>query len=98
MLRISADGKKVDVLATGLRNPDGLGLFPDGSITVPCSEGEWTPASMLCLVRPGKNKPFLGKIGGTEPAYFGNGGPRNGKAPDLPFVYLPRGLDNSSGK
>jgi len=97
VLRIAADGKKVEVLATGLRNPDGLGLFPDGSITVPASEGEWTPASMLCLIRPGKNKPFLGKIGGTEPAFFGYRGPRNGKAPDLPFVYLPRGLDNSSG-
>lgn len=97
VLRISSDGKRVEVLATGLRNPDGLGLFPDGSITVPCSEGEWTPSSMLCLIRPGTNKPFLGKIGGTEPAFFGYRGPRNGKAPDLPFVYLPRGLDNSSG-
>lgn len=97
VLRIAPDGTKADVLATGLRNPDGLGLYPDGSLTVPCSEGEWTPASMLCLVRPGKNRPFLGKIGGTEPAFFGYRGPREGKAPDLPFVYLPRGLDNSSG-
>src|SRR5262245_2549005 len=52
LLRISADGKRADVIATGFRNPDGLGLLPDGSITVPCSEGEWTPASMVCLVKP----------------------------------------------
>src|SRR5207248_9756629 len=52
LLRIAADGKKVDVLATGFRNPDGLGLYPDGAVTVPCSEGDWTPASMVCLVRP----------------------------------------------
>ncbi len=31
------------------------------------------------------------------PMYFGYGGPRGGQAPDLPLVYLPRGLDNSSG-
>src|SRR5262249_25586084 len=28
---------------------------------------------------------------------FGYGGPRNGRPPQLPLVYLPRGLDNSSG-
>jgi azurin len=74
----------VDVLATGLRNADGLGLSPpDGVLTVPNSEGEWTPASMVCEVR----------IGG----HYGSGGPRAGQAPDVPLVYLPRGLDNSSG-
>ena len=52
LVRISADGRKAEVLATGFRNPDGLALLPDGSITVPCSEGDWTPASMICLVRP----------------------------------------------
>jgi len=31
------------------------------------------------------------------PPHFGYRGPQNGKVPELPFVYLPRGLDNSSG-
>jgi putative heme-binding domain-containing protein len=87
LLRISADGKRADVLATGFRNPDGLGLCPDGGITVPCSEGEWTPASMICEVRPER---------GGKP-HFGYGGPINHQPPALPLVYLPRGLDNSSG-
>jgi putative heme-binding domain-containing protein len=98
LIRIAADGKSFETLATGFRNPDGLGLAADGAITVPCSEGDWTPASMLCLVRPGYR--YTGKtplIGGNQPPFFGYGGPRNGKAPDLPFVYLPRGVDNSSG-
>jgi putative heme-binding domain-containing protein len=89
ILRISADGQKAEVLATGFRNPDGLGLLPDGTVTVPCSEGEWTPASMICMIRPGQHS------GGGTP-FFGYGGPKNGKPPDLPFLYLPRGLDNSS--
>ena len=88
LVRISADGSRADVLATGFRNPDGLGLFPDGTVTVPCSEGGWTPASMICAVRPSDLD--------TVP-HFGYGGPRNGESPSLPLAYLPRGLDNSSG-
>ncbi len=83
VIRISADGRSVETLATGFRNPDGLGLGPDGTITVPSSEGEWVPASMVSEVRPG--------------GHYGAGGPKGGRAPDLPMVYLPRGLDNSSG-
>lgn len=87
LLRLSPDGKRADVIATGFRNPDGLGLAPDGRLTVPCSEGEWTPASMICEVRP---RP------GRTP-HFGYRGPVKSVPPDLPLVYLPRGLDNSSG-
>jgi putative heme-binding domain-containing protein len=92
LIRISADGKKVDVLATGFRNPDGLGLCNDGAITVPCSEGEWTPSSMICLVN-------MEAVCSPQnpPPHFGYLGPQNGQPPSLPLVYLPRGLDNSSG-
>jgi putative heme-binding domain-containing protein len=87
LVRISADGKRAEVLATGFRNPDGLGLTPGGQVTVPCSEGEWTPASMICELTPSaKEKP-----------HFGYGGVRDGRPPELPLAYLPRGLDNSSG-
>lgn len=88
LLRIAADGSSATVLATGFRNPDGLGLLPDGSISVPCSEGEWTPTSMVCLVNPDS---------ATAAEHFGYRGPIEGHAPSLPLVYLPRGLDNSSG-
>jgi putative heme-binding domain-containing protein len=87
LLRITPDGKRVDVLATGLRNPDGLGLSPEGLVTVPSSEGDWVPASMVCAVKPGVDRKL----------HFGYGGPAGGAVPDLPLVYLPRGLDNSSG-
>jgi putative heme-binding domain-containing protein len=86
LLRISPDGKTVDVLAVGFRNPDGLGLLPDGTLTVPVSEGDWTPASAICVVRQKAGQPPakpLPNFRGTPPA--------------LPLVYLPRGLDNSSG-
>lgn len=93
LVRISADGRRADVVATGFRNPDGLGIMPDGTLTVPCSEGEWTPASMICGVTP----EMLQSAEQGQPPHFGYGGPRDGQVPELPLVYIPRGLDNSSG-
>ena len=34
LVRVSADGKRADVVATGFRNPDGLAVLPDGTVTV----------------------------------------------------------------
>ncbi|MCA9218068.1 MAG: hypothetical protein KDB27_33585, partial [Planctomycetales bacterium] len=87
LVRISKDGQSAEVIATGFRNPDGLGITPDGTITVPCSEGEWTPASMICEVSPND----------ASVPHFGYRGPKEGKIPSLPLAYLPRALDNSSG-
>ena len=86
LLRISPDGKTIDVLAVGFRNPDGLGLLPDGAITVPVSEGEWTPASAICEVRQTPGQPPATPVPNFR-----------GTPPALPLVYIPRGLDHSSG-
>jgi azurin len=96
LLQISSDGKDCRVLATGFRNPDGLCLRPDGTLTIPCSEGEWTPCSMICEFSLNQSQAPK-KIGGHQPPYFGYGGPKQGKAPDLPMIDIPRGIDNSSG-
>lgn len=84
LARISADGLRAETLAVGFRNPDGLGLLPDGTLTVPVSEGEWTPASAICEVANPAQPP-------NPPPDF------RGKPPALPLAYLPRGLDNSAG-
>lgn len=89
IVKISPDGKQAEIVATGFRNPDGLGVSPDGLLTVPCSEGSWTPASMICAVELNDTK--------VAPPYFGYPGPKNDELPSLPFAYLPRGLDNSAG-
>ncbi len=73
LLRITADGKQCYVLAKGLRNPDGLGLLTDGTLTIPSTEGNWVPASMICAV-PKTTK---------TPVYFGYGGPK----PDRPELH-----------
>ena len=94
IVRVSADGKKAQVIATGFRNPDGIGIYPDGTITVPCSEGEWTPTSEICAM-PTRWQPTFDSE--QSPPFFGYKGPRDGQHVELPMVYLPRGLDNSSG-
>ena len=76
-------GKKTEVLASGFRNPDGLGLAPDGTLTVPYSEGEWTPTSAVAQITPG--------------GYYGYPGPRTGSKTLPPLLWLPRGEDNSAG-
>ena len=45
---------ETEVLATGFRNPDGLGLAPDGTLTIPYSEGEWTPTSAIAQITHGR--------------------------------------------
>ncbi|MEY4272703.1 MAG: hypothetical protein RL250_1569 [Verrucomicrobiota bacterium] len=86
MLRLTGL-RGVEVLATGLRNPNGTGFSPDGKFfTSSLQEGNWTPASAIVQVEFGRN----------EGAHFGYGGPKDGAAPHAPLLYLPRGEDNSS--
>ncbi len=78
---------KLEVLATGFRNPDGLGISPDGRfVTTSGQEGDWTPASSIFQIELDQN---LG-------AHFGAGGPKDGKPPEPVLMYLPRGEDNSA--
>lgn len=76
-----------EVLATGFRNPNGLGISPDGKfITTSVQEGDWTPATSICQIELGKN----------EGAHFGAGGPKKGQPPEPVLLYMPRGEDNSA--
>ncbi len=77
----------LQILATGFRNPNGLGISADGRfITTSVQEGDWTPATSICQIELDHN---LG-------AHFGAGGPKDGKPPEPVLMYLPRGEDNSA--
>jgi hypothetical protein len=86
--RVSADGSRNEMLATGFRNSNGLGVSPDGSIiTVAPQQGEWTPSSLLCEIKSG--------------GYYGYGGPKiTPERPlgyDAPLCWIPHSVDNSGG-
>jgi type 1 glutamine amidotransferase len=85
--RVSKDGKQHETLAAGFRNPNGMGVGPNGVITVAPQEGEWTPSSSICEIVPG--------------GFYGYGGPQiTSQRPlgyDAPLCWIPRMIDNSSG-
>ena len=83
VVRIDENNKTLKVLGSGLRNPNGMGMNDDGSVVLTSvQEGSWTPASAICDMSQGD--------------HFGYGGPKKGKYVE-PMLYLPRGIDNSSG-
>ncbi|HEY2415269.1 MAG TPA: DUF6797 domain-containing protein [Pirellulaceae bacterium] len=61
LLRISADGSKTDILATGFRAANGVCLNDDGTFVVTDQEGHWNPKNRINWVEPGK---FYGNMFG----------------------------------
>jgi glucose/arabinose dehydrogenase len=53
VLKVSKDGSKLEVFATGLRAPNGAGMGPNDELTVSDNQGHWMPASKLNLVKKG---------------------------------------------
>ncbi len=87
LLKISADGSKLEVVATGLRAPNGLGMGPHDEISTADNEGNWVPTSRVDLVQPGA---FLGHVFTAHrdppPDNYGH-----------PLFWLAYNMDNSSG-
>ena len=83
--RIAADGASLTTIATGWRNPNGMGRSPDGVLTVAPQQGGWTPSSQISEVKPG--------------GFYGNRGPRISPSRPLgydpPLCWIPHAIDNS---
>ena len=86
ILKVSPDGKKLEVFATGVRNPNGMSIAPDGRIAVADNEGHWTPACWVGFTRPGA-------FHGVRMTAHRSPIPDQY---DLPICWLPRDKDNST--
>ena len=53
LLRVSADGSRTDILATGFRAANGVCLNEDGTFFVTDQEGFWTPKNRINRVKTG---------------------------------------------
>jgi hypothetical protein len=87
LLKVAAHGASIEVVATGFRNPNGLGIGPGDLITVADQQGDWVPETRLDVIRPG------GFYGFTPMS-------KRVKAPtsfDPPLCWIPRAIDNSAG-
>ena len=87
LLKVSKDGQKMEIFATGLRAPNGSAVGPNGEVTCSDNEGIWTPACRLNWVRKGS---FQGAVGMHHTA-------TTPKDYDKPLCWLPKSVDNSSG-
>jgi hypothetical protein len=84
VMRLSKDGQKLDVVATGLRMPNGSAVRSDGQITESDNEGVWVPASPIHWVKDGD---FLG-VQNTA----------HGRAihPPQPITFMPQSTESSA--
>ena len=87
LARVSKDGSKLDVVATGYRAPNGLSVGPNDELTSSDNEGNWVPSSRVNLMRPG--------------GFYGHVHTAHTSVPptdyDKPLLWLPHQMDNSSG-
>jgi hypothetical protein len=86
-LKVSKDGKTLEIVATGVRAGAGSGVGPHGELTVADNDGHWGPASRLNWVEKGG---FYGDVltahRPTTPTDY-----------DPPLCWIHRSVDNSSG-
>ncbi|MEI6233085.1 MAG: DUF6797 domain-containing protein [Planctomycetota bacterium] len=87
-LKLSKDGKKLEIIARGLRAPTGLAIGPNGEMTSSDNEGYWMPECPINEIKPGY---FLGITPAADPSK-----PTPTKR-DPPICWLPWSVDNSSG-
>ncbi len=88
LFKVSADGKKFEVIARGFRAPNGIGVRADGQVTTSDNEGTWVPTTPINWV---DGKTFHGVINKLTP-------PETAKNFAPPVVWLSHSdYDNSGG-
>ncbi len=88
LLKVSADGSKTDIIATGFRAANGVCINPDGSFIVTDQQGYWNPMNRINWVK-GIGK-FYGNMWGYNP-------PKDSSraAMEQPLVWLDMKYDRS---
>jgi glucose/arabinose dehydrogenase len=106
ILRISPDGSKLDIYASGFRAPNGIGVGPNGEVTTGDNEGTYVPRSPINWVKEGgfggvvdtfvnytdlKSTPTVKQRSGSRKKHL-----ESSEMPK-PLVWLPKNVDNSGG-
>jgi glucose/arabinose dehydrogenase len=87
LVKVSKDGARSEIVATGLRAANGMSIGPHGEITCADNQGNWVPSSRLNWVTRGGFYGFM-------PHHRREVAP---KVDDPPLCWLPHQIDNSSG-
>lgn len=86
-LKLSKDGQKLEVLARGLRVPNGVAVGPNGELTCSDNEGAWIPQTPLNEIRLGGFYGYLPSADKLKPR------PDHREAP---IIWFPWTVDNSA--
>ncbi len=90
LLRVSPDGSRTDIVATGFRAANGVCVNPDGTFFVTDQEGHWTPKNRINLVKEGG---FYGNMLGYHNVTDASDG-----AMEQPLCWITNHFDRSPGE
>ena len=90
LLRVSADGSRTDILASGFRAANGVCLNPDGTFFVTDQEGHWTPKNRINLVHGNGTSEFFGNMFGYHDV-----SDESDSAMQQPVVWITNAFDRS---
>jgi cytochrome c5 len=87
LIKVSKDGLKTDIIATGFRAANGVCINPDGTFIVTDQEGHWNPMNRINWVKEGG---FYGNMFSYNPPVDST---ESGM--ELPLVWVERDMDQS---
>lgn len=88
--KLPPDGSKLEVVARGFREPNGLSIAADGTMTVGDNEGNGVPQTPLYHLRHGA-------FYGYTPPVVADSRWAGWKYTEKPIVWLPTSIDRSAG-
>ncbi|MEI6538419.1 MAG: DUF6797 domain-containing protein, partial [Planctomycetota bacterium] len=95
LLKVSKDGSRTEILATGFRAANGVCLNPDGSFVVTDQEGFWNPKNRINWVTldPGGKPKFYGNMFGYHDVTD-----TSDAAMEPPLCWITNTFDRSPGE
>ena len=102
VIKVSPDGKRREIHCTGFRTPNGMGIMPDGRVTVSDNQGSWMPASKVSLCKAGGFYGYVqthsrGVLWSPDGGRIDHKKVIPPKTFDPPLIWMPQSFDNSSG-
>ena len=97
IMKVPPEGGRAEVVAWGMRTPNGMGRLADGRFTVSDNQGPWMPAGKISVIEPGG---FYGNMPTTAEQDAWLRKRYRGELPDdfdEPFIWMPQELDSSCG-
>ena len=87
MVKVSKDGSRAELIATGLRAANGMAIGPNDEIVCGDNQGNWIPSSRINWIKPGSFHGYLPHARREPPP----------TDYEKPICWLPMKIDNSSG-